>query len=70
MKQSDIKTECEHAYKNIKLQEDKIKRLQSICKHPNTHSGSHPYYRSICSDCGEVVSTEWQKLQKINREDI
>ena len=75
MKQSDIKIECEQAYQNIKMQEDKLTRLRSICKHPNTYKGNYSYRVGavseavICSDCNEVVSTDFPKYV-INRKDI
>ena len=73
---SDIKTECEQVYQNIKLQQDKLKRLRSICKHPNTFKGNYSYRVGsicdavICSDCNEIISTEWEKLREIKRKDI
>ncbi len=82
MKQSEIKNKCEQAYQNIRLQQDEINQLRSICKHINTHNVAYvnPEVTSfrirsnipaiICSDCGEVVSTDWQKLGEIKREEI
>ena len=61
---------------NIKLQEDKIKRLRSICKHPETFEESRSnligsiFIKVICSDCGKIISSEWEKLALINREEI
>lgn len=73
MKQSDIKNKCEQAYQNIKLQEDKIARLKSICKHPNTIVKNIEYYGEqaiICTDCKEIIGNFWEKLGEVKREDI
>jgi len=76
MKQSEIKTECELIIAEFKSLEDRFQRLRSICKHPNTHEGIYSWRVGvfqpaiICSDCDKVISTEWQKLRDINREEI
>ena len=76
MKQSEIKAECEQAYQNIKVQEDKINQLQADCKHPNKHEGNYSYRPGsiasaiICSDCNKLIYTDWQKLRDISRKDI
>ena len=75
MKQSDIKTECELIYQNIRSMNFRLERLRSICKHPNTYKGNYSYRVGavseavICSDCNEVVSTDFPKYV-INRKDI
>ena len=73
MKPSQIKTECEQVYQNIKLQEDKLERLQSICKHPNTFEGNY-YYRIaqytkglICSDCRKIIKSYWPEIMPENK---
>jgi hypothetical protein len=76
MKQSDIKTESEQAYQNIKLHEDRLQQLRSICKHPNTYKANvytqpGKYYPGIiCSDCRKVIYNELLDLGKTNKEDI
>ena len=81
MKPSQIKTECELIYTQIKSLENRLKRLRSICKHPDTFEGNYSYRvgsmcpATICIDCGEVVSNElvspeWEKLADINRKEI
>jgi len=76
MKQSEIKTECELINGQIKSLEERLTRLRSICKHPNTYEGMFSWKVGVnkppllCSDCNQVVSTEWQKLGEINREEV
>ena len=79
MKQSEIKTECEFAKDQIKMLQDRIERLKTICKHPDTFEGNYSWYlgsifpSTICSDCGEVVSNEWgnwEKLAETNSEEV
>ena len=79
MNQSEIKTECEFAKDQIKMLQDRIERLKTICKHPNTFEGNYSWRigsivpATICCDCGEVVSNEWgnwEKLAETNREEV
>ena len=76
MKPSQIKTECELIYTQIKGLEDRLTRLRSICTHPNTYEGNYSYRvgrilpATICSDCDEVLSTDWEKLGEIDRKEI
>ena len=76
MKPSQIKTECELIYTQIKNLEDRLDRLKSICKHKTTFDGNYSdrvastYQAIICSDCGKVVSPIWEKLDEINSEEI
>ena len=76
MKPAQIKTECELIYTQIQSLEDRLTRLRSICKHVNTHNGNYSYRvgsivpAKICSDCGEVLTTEWEKLGDIDRKEI
>ena len=76
MKPSQIKTECELIYTQIKGLEDRLTRLRSICKHETTFEGNYSYRvgaispATICSDCGEVVEPKWEKLGEIDRKEI
>lgn len=62
MKQSEIKTECEFAYSQIEMLNERLTRLRSICNHPNTFEGTYSWRVGVmepvwlCSDCNEVVS--------------
>jgi len=62
MRQSDIKKECEVAYSHIKLANEKLEYLRSICKHKKTFKGTYSYrvgsYQEadICFHCGKVIN--------------
>ena len=64
MKPSQIKTECELIYTQMKNLEDRLTRLRSICKHVNKFEGNYSYRPGniskaiICFDCNEVISTD------------
>ncbi len=63
MKPSQIKTECELIYTQIKSLEERRTRLRSICKHPDTYGDTflctdYGMKSTFCSDCGKVISSE------------
>ena len=73
MKQSEIKTECELISSQLKILHDRIKRLQSICKHKdqelvNCFIAGHPI--PTCMVCNKQLFPDWQKLGEIKREDV
>ena len=76
MKPSQIKTECELIHTQIERLNNRLTRLQSICKHETTFEGSYPYQSAsvspttTCSDCGKVLAPKWEKLYEINTKDI
>ncbi len=71
MKQSEIKTECELINTQIESLNNRLNRLQSICKHPNTYEKGYSIVPAkICSDCNKVIYTYWDKLAEITSTDI
>ncbi len=71
MKPSQIKTECELIYTQIKNLQTRLFRLRSICKHVNTVIKERLDVE-ICLDCGNTkyISPNWEKLADINRKEI
>lgn len=57
----DIKKECEIAYGCIKIAQEQLEHLRSICKHENTFEGNYSWRigvimpATICSDCGKMI---------------
>lgn len=77
MKPSQIKTECELIYTQIKNLEKRRTRLQSICKHVNTFKVDDYtdeveiiIQTRMCEDCNKVLSPRWEKLGEINGKKI
>lgn len=75
MKPSQIKTECELIYTQIKNLEERLTRLRSICKHVNTYKDNflctdYGMKSICCSDCGKVITPGWEKLGEINGKKI
>ena len=76
MKPSQIKTECELIYTQIKSLQERLIRLRSICKHIHLLKGIDPYiideqYREkTCTDCGKILPPKWLNLADINRKEI
>lgn len=64
MKKLTIKQQIEKQSKIIETAKDKIKDIQSKCKHKETGSGYYSYYgdpsratiQNICKECGTIVS--------------
>lgn len=61
MNKEEIKSECEQLYKQIKMAEDRLKEIRSICKHEETFNGNYSYRIGsispaiICSNCAELI---------------
>lgn len=64
MENVKIKTEYEEMQLQIRKAEQRIKELQTICKHPNTHKGNYSYRigavspATICDDCNYLLNWE------------
>ena len=77
MKSSQIKTDCELIYTQIKGLEDRLTRLRLICTHSNTFKVDDYTDESgfiiqaiMCEDCNKVISPEWENLAEIDRKEI
>lgn len=61
MSQEEIKEVLNRQLARIKLANDRITELRTICKHPNQHEGLFSYrigsYHPaiICSDCNQLI---------------
>lgn len=66
----EIKTECEKAYEQISLAQERLKELRAICKHE--HTTERPYaWRvgsydivNVCDYCGENCGTVTNEIKK------
>jgi hypothetical protein len=72
MTQEQIKKLFEDNCKIIKMAEDNISLLGSVCKHPNTFEGNYSHRigniqpATICSDCGACIKIHTQEYQLPN----
>lgn len=61
MTNEEIKIEKEKMHQLIEKSTERIKELQTICKHENTFEGNYSYRigniqkAEICSDCGKLI---------------
>lgn len=61
MNNTEIKSECDLMYKQIKDAQNRLTELRAICKHEQTFEGNYSYRigvimpATICSYCGELI---------------
>jgi hypothetical protein len=75
MTNEEIKTEKQLMYDQIKMSQDRLAELRSICKHEKTFVGNYSWRigcsqpADICEYCGELIrykDTTFEKIEVID----